>query len=328
MRRIVFLPTIAIACIAAFGATLASSEGAAAQEYPSQLIKVVIPNPPGGPGDVIARAFTDRASQKLPKGFVFEYRAGASTTTGTNAVVKADPDGYTILGLPSAGLAVTLLRKKLPYNLETDLRPIVGIGSVPLVLVARAGLKIKTIEEFKAAAQKGTLLFGSGGVGTVGHLTALSLLNELGATATHVPFRGNPEVMQAILGGSVDFFFGSIADAVAYAELADVVLLGMTADRRAATLKAVPTMTELGLAKIDSKLWYAFMAPSQTPTDRVKRLHDAIAAVASDPDLQKQVGALGFNVEIRDPAQLAAMMKAEAARWKVVIETNKIAVSE
>ncbi len=102
----------------------------------------------------------------------------------------------------------------------------------------------------------------------------------------------------------------------------------MTADRRAPTLKAVPTMAELGLAKIDSKLWYAFMAPSQTPADRVKRLHDAIAAVASDPDLQKQVGALGFNVEIRSPDQLAAMMKAEAARWKHVIETNKIAVSE
>lgn len=322
------LVSFATVCIATALMVAAPSKHAVAQDYPSQLIKVVIPNPPGGPGDVIARAFTDKAAQKLPKGFVFEYRAGASTTTGTNSVAKADPDGYTILGLPSAGLAVSVLRKKLPYNLETDLRPIVGIGSVPLVLVVRAGLKIKTIDEFKSAAQKGTLLFGSGGVGTVGHLTSMSLLNELGGKATHVPFRGNPEVMQAILGGNVDFFFGSIADALAYAESPDVVLLGTTADQRAPNLKAVPTMAEIGLPKIESKLWYAFMAPSQTPADRVKRLHDAFASVANDPDLKQQVNKLGFNVEIRGPDQLAAMMKAEAARWKQVIEINNITVPE
>src|SRR5712671_4394270 len=137
----------AIACLMAPGVC---PVGAYAQDYPNQPIKLIIPNPPGGPGDIIARAFTEKAAQTVGKPFVFEYRSGASTTIGTAFAAKAEPDGYTILGLPSSGVGAAAIKKQLRYSLETDFSPIAGIGSVPLVLVARAALNIKTKADFTA----------------------------------------------------------------------------------------------------------------------------------------------------------------------------------
>ena len=134
--------------------------------------------------------------------------------------------------------------------------------------------------------------------------------------------------MQAIVSNSLDYFFGSIADAIAFSKSPEVQILGVTADRRVKGLESIPTMAELGLPKINSKLWYAFMAPSQTPADRINRLFDAFAEVAKDPALQQQLSTFGFNVEVRDADALSQMMKEEAARWKRLIEVNNIAINE
>jgi tripartite-type tricarboxylate transporter receptor subunit TctC len=297
---------------------------ASAQDYPSQPIKVIIPNPPGGPGDIISRAFADKAAPSLGKPFVMEYRAGASTTIGTATVAKAEPDGYMLLGLPSSGTGAVAIKKQLRYNLETDFSPIAGIGTVPLVLVVREGTNIKTMPEFMSALRSGNLTFGTAGVGTIGHLSALFLMNEVEGKATHVPFKGNPEVTQALLGGHVDYSILSVADAAPYASSKDVVLIATTADRRITDLPNVPTMTELGLPQMNSKLWYAFMAPSKTPPERIKRLYNAFAEAGKALSSEKQLQSLGFNVEMRDPDALGAMIKDEIARWKKVVEVNNI----
>jgi tripartite-type tricarboxylate transporter receptor subunit TctC len=230
-----------------------------AQEYPAQPIKVIIPNPPGGPGDIIARAFTEKAAPVVGKPFIFDYRSGASTTIGTAAAARAEPDGYTILGLPSAGVGAAAIRKQLRYNLETEFSPIAGIGSVPLVLIVRAGLNINDMAGFSAAVRSRKLTFGTAGVGTIGHLTSLLLLNEIEGAATHVPFRGNPETLQALIGGHVDFSILSVADAAPYIDSKEVKLLTTTADRRLTDLPNVPTTAEVGLPNFNSKLWYAFL---------------------------------------------------------------------
>lgn len=294
------------------------------QEYPAQPIKVIIPNPPGGPGDIIARAFTEKAAPMVGKPFVFEYRSGASTTIGTASAARAGPDGYTILGLPSAGVGAAAIRKQLRYNLETDFSPIAGIGSVPLVLIVRAGLNINDMAEFSAAVRSRKLTFGTAGVGTIGHLTSLLLLNEIEGTATHVPFRGNPETLQALIGGHVDFSILSVADAAPYVDSKEVKLLTTTASRRLTDLPNVPTTAEVGLPTFDSKLWYAFLAPSKTPPDRVMRLHDAFADAGKYLDAEKPLQKLGFTVEMRDPDQIAKMISQELARWKKVIEFNNV----
>jgi tripartite-type tricarboxylate transporter receptor subunit TctC len=295
-----------------------------AQDYPSQPIKLVIPNPPGGPGDLIARAFTEKATQIVGKPFVFDYRPGASTTIGTAAAAKAGPDGYTILGLPSSGVGASALKKQLRYNLETDFAPIAGIGTVPLVLVVRASLNVKTMKDFAAAVRAGNMTFGTAGVGTIGHLTALLLMNEVEGKATHVPFKGNPEVTQALIGGHVDFSILSVADAAPYVGSKDVLFLATTADRRLSDLPDTPTMTEVGLPHVDAKLWYAFLAPSKTPADRITRLYNAFAEAGKALGSEKQLQSLGFNVEMRDPDALAKMIKGETARWKKMIEFNGI----
>jgi tripartite-type tricarboxylate transporter receptor subunit TctC len=298
--------------------------GAYAQDYPNQPIKLIIPNPPGGPGDIIARAFTEKAAQTLGKPFVFEYRSGASTTIGTASAAKAEPDGYTILGLPSSGVGAAAIKKQLRYNLETDFSPIAGIGTVPLVLVVRSGLNTKTMADFTAAVRTGKLTFGTAGVGTIGHFTALLLMNEVEGKATHVPFKGNPEVTQALLGGHVDFSILSVADAAPYVASKDVTLVATTADRRLSDLPNTPTMTEVGLPHVDAKLWYAFLAPSKTPADRITRLYNAFAEAGKGLGAEKQLQSLGFNVEMRNPDELAKMIKQELARWKKVIELNNI----
>jgi tripartite-type tricarboxylate transporter receptor subunit TctC len=295
-----------------------------AQDYPNQPIKVIIPNPPGGPGDIIARAFAEKATPMVGKPFVFEYRSGASTTIGTASAAKAEPDGYTILGLPSAGVGAAAIKKQLRYNLETDFSPIAGIGTVPLVLVVRASLNIKTMAEFTAAARAGKLTLGTAGVGTIGHLSALLLLNAVEGKATHVPFRGNPEVIQAIIGGHVDFSILSVADAAPHVDSKDVALVATTADRRVSDLPKTPTMTEVGLPQVNAKLWYAFLAPSKTPADRITRLYNAFAEAGKDLGAEKKLQSLGFNLEMRDPDALGKMIKEEIARWKKVIEVNNI----
>ena len=295
-----------------------------AQDYPNQPIKLIIPNPPGGPGDIIARAFADKATPSLGKPFVFDYRSGASTTIGTASVARAEPDGYTILALPSAGVGAAAIKKQLRYNLETDFTPIAGIGSVPLVLVVRAGANIKDMAEFSAAIRNGKLTVGSAGVGTIGHLTSLLLMNEIKGTATHVPFRGNPETVQALVGGHIDFSILSVADAAAYAESRDIKLLATTADRRLADLPNVPTMGEVGLPNVDSKLWYAFLAPSKTPAQRVARLYDSFAEAGKNLSADQPLQKLGFNLEMRNPDQMAKMISHELARWKKLIEVNNI----
>jgi tripartite-type tricarboxylate transporter receptor subunit TctC len=312
---------VAIASLIVSGACLMP---ACAQDYPNQPIKVIIPNPAGGPGDIIARAFTEKATPMVGKPFVFDYRSGGSTTIGTAAAAKAEPDGYTILGLPSAGVGAAAIKKQLRYNLETDFSPIAGIGSVPLILVVRAGLNINDLPQFLAAVQTGKLLFGTAGVGTIGHLTSLLLMNEIKGSATHVPFRGNPETLQAVIGGHVDFSILSVADAAAYADSKEVKPLATTADRRLTDLPNVPTMTEVGLPNVNSKLWYAFLAPRNTPPDRIMRLYNAFAEAGKGLGAEKQLQNLGFNVEMRNPDELAAMIKQEFVRWKKVIEFNNI----
>ena len=168
-------------------------------------------------------------------------------------------------------------------------------------------------------------MFGTAGVGTIGHLSALFLMNEVQGKATHVPFKGNPEVTQALIGGHVDFSILSVADAAPYAASNEVVLIATTADRRLDDLPNTPTMTEVGLPQVNSKLWYAFLAPSKTPADRVTRLHNAFAEAGKGRwRPRSSFKALGFNVEMRNPDALARLIKDEIARWKKVIEVNNI----
>ncbi|MFZ4288142.1 Bug family tripartite tricarboxylate transporter substrate binding protein [Variovorax sp. HJSM1_2] len=289
------------------------------------VIKMIVPNPPGGGGDVVSRIVGNKAATLLGQSFVVENKAGASTTIGTDFVAKAKPDGCTLLSLTASGVVITVLREKLPYNLQRDFVPIVGVGSYPMALIVPASSNLKTIVDVtKAAKGANGITYASGGYGTLAHLSAVRFLNEIGGTGTHIPFRGSPDAVQALLGGQVQAFFSSATEAATLVKGGRVRAVAVTSSAPQPELANVPTMASAGFADFSPRLWYAFLAPAGTPAQTVTQLGEAFTKALKDPGVLEQLASSGFSVEYRDQAAIAAYMKGEAVRWEKVIKDNGI----
>jgi tripartite-type tricarboxylate transporter receptor subunit TctC len=303
-----------------------ASLASAAETYPTRLIKMIIPNPAGGVGDLIGRVLGERVSAELGKPVVVENRAGATTMIGTQAVAQSKPDGYTILSLTASGVVVSVLKENMPYDLQRDFIPIIGVGSFPMALIVPAGSNIKSFADLVAAVKstKG-ITYASGGMGTLAHLSSVRLIKEMNGTGNHVTFS---DAIQSLLGNEVQMFFASTAEALPLSAAGQVRVLAVTSEERLSTMPEVPTMKELGFAQFNPRLWYAFLAPANTPADIVSRLHDAFAKATRDPSAQERLNAIGFAVEIKDSAAVTAFMKEEAARWSKVIKDNDIKVAD
>lgn len=292
-------------------------------------IKLIVPNPAGGTGDMIARTLAVKAGAILGQPIVVENRSGATTTIGTAAVARASPDGCTLLSLTASGVVASVLHERLPYSLERDFVALVGVGSFPMVLAVATGSKFQSVDQLASAIQspKG-LAFASAGAGTLAHLSAVSLLKAVGGSATHIPFRGNPEALQALMGEQVEFFFPSSAEAVPLMQGNKIRALAVTSDQRLAAMPTVPTMKEQGFAKFDLRLWYGFLAPAGTPAATITALEEAFAKAISDPSVQERLRSLGFVSDLQDGARLAALMKSDAERWRKVVKENGIKSSD
>ncbi|SFK84883.1 Bug family tripartite tricarboxylate transporter substrate binding protein [Falsiroseomonas stagni] len=302
---------------------------AAQASFPTRAIRLIVPNPAGGSGDTITRIIGDRLGVELGGQVVVDNRPGAATTIGTTAVARAEPDGYTLLSLPSSGLVQTVLRARLPYDLTRDFAPVLGIGSIPLVLVAAASSTIRTLDDLRRAARSGDgISYGSGGAGTIGHISGARLLGELGGRGTHVPFRGNAEVLQAMAGGHVQIMFASVAEVPPLVAAGHLRALGVTAAAREPSLPETPTMRELGFADFEPSTWYAFMAPARTPQPVLSRLSAGFTAALADPTVQAKLRELSFTTEIRNPEQLAAFLREEAHAWGKVVRENNLTASD
>lgn len=306
-----------------------SNIAAAVQVCPSAVIKMIIPNPAGGPGDLVARILGEKASADLGQPIVIENRAGATTTIGTNFVAKSKPDGCTILSLTASGVVISVLRDNLGYNLGTDFIPIVSVGSFPMVLAVPVSSSTRTFADLVALARsKEGLVYGTGGTGSLAHLSSVRLINELGGTGTHVPFRGNSDALQGLLGGHVQLFFASSAEALPLVHAGKIRVLGVTSDERLQALPEVPTMKEVGFSDFMPRLWFAFLAPASTPATTVAKLHDALSSAAKDASVRERLKALGFAPETKEGAALSSFMEAEAARWGKIVRENKITSSD
>jgi len=319
LKRLIYVAVLSTA-------SLASINNATAEDVcPARFIRMIVPNPAGGVGDLIARILGDKVGAELGKPVVIENRAGATTVIGTEVVAKAKPDGCTILSLTASGVVASVLQEKLPYNLERDFAPIIGVGSFPMVMAVPAASKLKSFADVVAAAKsKDGLTYSSGGAGTLAHLSAVRLIKEMNGTGTNIPYRGNSDAIQALLGNQVQLFFPSTAEALPLAKSGKILLLAVTSEQRLPALPDVPTMKELGFADFNPRLWYAFLAPANTPANAIKALQDAFAKAVMDPSVRERLTAMGFATEIKDPAAVSAFMKSEAARWGKVIKDNNI----
>ncbi|KQP23418.1 tripartite tricarboxylate transporter substrate binding protein [Pseudorhodoferax sp. Leaf267] len=304
--------------------------GMAQAAYPDRVIRIVVGNAAGGTDDAISRFVASKLAAEYGQGVIVENRGGGSTTIAGGVVASAAPDGHTLLCLISAGIAQTALRDRLPYNLRS-FTPIVGVGGFPLALAVSATppASIGSVGELVAAARSGNgVTFASGGVGTMAHLNMVRFLKTVGGKGVHVPYRNNPEGLQALGGGFTQVMFASASEVASLRSDGKIRVLAVTAPERLGLLADVPTMRELGFASIDPTLWYGFMAPARTPADFVAKLAASITKAVRDPEFQNRFRPMAFIEDIRTGPELDAYIGAEVARWREVILENNIRITD
>lgn len=309
---------------------LSLTDTACAQEaFPTRPIRIVVANPAGGVGDVISRTLGERAGKELNTTFFVDNRPGASTTIGTTFAARSEPDGYTILSLTSSGIVATLLQERLGYQLDRDFVPIIGVGSFPMALAISNQSNVRSIQDLAAAAKSERgVTFGSGGAGTMAHLATVRLLGELGGKGAHVPFRGNPDALQAVAGGHIDMMFPSVSEVPPLLASGSLRVLAVTGRERLPGLPDIPTMGELGFADFTPRLWYGFLAPARVPPPILLRLHAAFATALRDPAVQERLLPLGFTIEGQDAESTTRYIREDAARWQKVIQANNLRATD
>lgn len=293
---------------------------ARAQNYPSRPVRLIVGFAPGGGNDIVARLMGQWLSDRLGQQFVVENKPGAGTNIAAELVITAAPDGYTILlaGVPNAVNAT--LYHKLSFNFIRDTTPIVGIASVPNVMLVNPAFPAKTLAKFitYAKANPGKVNMASPGIGSGGHLSGELFKYLAGVDLTHVPFRGNGPALAALLGGQVDVLFPPIAASIKYIETGKLHGLGVTSAKRADTLLEIPAIGEVvpGYAMV---AWYGFAAPKGTPAEVVDKINKEINAALADPKIRERIVALGGTIIGGSPAEFGKLIANETEKWAKVI---------
>ena len=308
------------------GATLC---GAAHAEYPDKAITAIVPFPPGGSTDAIARAIGPKITQKLGQPYIVENRAGATGAIGAGMVKRAAPDGYTIMVAPISVYAVNpLLQKGLSYDPSTDFDLLTVAVRAPNVLVAYPGFPVNNVAELVAYLKKnpGKITFASSGAGSSDHLTAALFWQQSGTSGIHVPSKGGAPAITDLLGGHADLSFQNINVVAGHIKAGKLKALAVTGDKRAAILPQVPTLTESGVKNVDVYSWQAVAAPKGLPADVKAKLHGAIVGALNDPELKAKLTEQGFEVVANSSEEFTRFQAQELARWRTVVETGKITV--
>jgi len=299
---------------------------AAAQSYPSHPVKFIVPFPPGGINDVLARIVGDKLQAKWGQPVVVENRTGANGNIGAELAAQAEPDGYTIFVSAPGPLAINrLLYPHLAYKTE-DFVPITVIGSVPNLAIVRKDLPVNSLKELVDYVKQndGKVIYGSQGVGATTHLTANMFMTMTGTHMVHVPYRGETLVLNDLLGGHVDLFFGNISAGLALYRAGKVKVLAVADTARNDAIPDVPTTGEAGLPGLVAVGWFAMAGPPGLKPE----LRDKIAADANEAialaDVQTKMRAVGVTPMGGSPAKMAAFIKEETERWGEVIRKNNI----
>jgi tripartite-type tricarboxylate transporter receptor subunit TctC len=309
----------------AVGLTIAT--GALAQAWPSKPVTLLVPFPPGGSTDLIARTLGPKLQEKLGSTFIVENKAGATGTVGAGIVKRAAPDGYTIF-VSSLGPFVIAphLIKAAPYDALKDFDYITVAVQAPNVLAVPASSPHKNMADVIAfhKANPGKMSFASSGNGSSDHLTAELFWQQTGTAGLHIPYKGGAPAMADLLGSQVDATFMNINTGLPNIRAGKLRALAITSAKRSPLLPDVPTMDELGIKGVTVYSWQAFAAPKGLPADIKAKLHDALVAGLNDPAVKPKLLDLGFEIVGNTPEEFTAFQAAEFARWKKVIETGKI----
>ena len=293
------------------------------QGFPSKPLRLIVPAAAGGTVDILARAVSTPLSESLGQPVLVENRPGAGTNIGMEAVVRAEPDGHTILvgGVPVATNRV--MYPKLAFDPASDLAPVTLLVISGNVLVVHPSLPVHSVKELIAYAKErpGQLNFGSPATGSTPHLAG-ELFNHLaGVRLVHVPYKGAAPALNDLIGGRLQLSFDNIPPALPHVRAGRLRALAVTSGQRQADLPELPTIAEAGLPGFEVSAWFGFLVPAATPSDAVKRLESETAKVLAIPAVRERLTQLGFKVDGRGAAAYRAYIRAEADRWSPVIRS-------
>jgi tripartite-type tricarboxylate transporter receptor subunit TctC len=318
-------PFAALVLLALFTAGTAG----AADPYPTKPIRIIVPFPPGGPADALARTVGERLAQALGQSVVVDNRPGAGGNIGMELGAKAAPDGHTLVLAPAGNLTVNpSLYRNVPYDVGRDFAPVTVIAAVPNVLIVNPQVPAKDVGELiaYAKANPGKLNYSSPGAGSGAHLAGELLRSSAGVDIMHVPYNGIAPAVTAVVSGDVQMMFAGAPSALPQAAGGKVRMIGVASPKRIAAAPSVPTLDESGLPGFDVTSWYSIVAPAGTPPAVIDRLQKEIARALENPEVKAKLVGLGAEPVANSPAEFAAMIKVETAKWGKIVKDANIKV--
>jgi tripartite-type tricarboxylate transporter receptor subunit TctC len=305
---------------------LVLAASAIAQDYPSRPIKFIVPYPPGGGTDVVARIVNEPLATELGQPIIIDNRGGAAGNLGTDIVAKSPADGYTILFTLSSHTINPKLYEKLPFDVERDFVPVSLVAMIPQILVVNPSVPITSVKELiaYAKANPGKLNYASVGIGSPAHIAGELFKLKTGVDMVHVPYKGGGPAVIDTIGGQVQLAFVSMPAAWQHVKSGRLRALGVTSAKRSVTAPDVPTIAESGVPDYVVDSWYGALAPAKTPPAVVAKLTAAFAKVLDNPQVKERLLAQGAEAAPLPPAEFDRRIKDELAKWELVIKTARI----
>ena len=301
------------------------SGNAISQNYPTKPIRLVVPFPPGGPTDIVARPLSLLLEERLKEQIVIENKGGAGGSIGADLVAKAAPDGYTLLmGTVGTNAINGSLYKQLPYDMTKDFTPIALVASAPVVITVNSNDRIKTLAELiaEARAKPDSIAFGTAGNGTPGHLTGALFESVAQVKFKHIPYKGSAPAVTDLLGGQIPLVFDPIQSVLPHIISGKLRALAVTSKTRSPLLPNVPTVAELGYPQFESTAWWALFAPAKLPEAITKKLRATTESIAQSPAFKERLGNLGVQPNTDFKETLANFQTSEIAKWARVVRDS------
>ena len=295
-------------------------------DYPSRPVKVIVPSPPGGGTDILARVLAQHFSKALGQPFVVENKPGAGNMIGIESVARAPADGYTLLVVASTLALNSVLYKKVPYDPVRDFAPITLAATAPNVLIVNPGLPVKSLPEFiaLAKAKPGALSYGTPGIGTSPHLSMELLKSMAGIDLQHVPYRGTAAAVTDVIGGQIAATFANALTAKPHVDSGRVRALAVSGPSRVDAFPAVPPVAEAGVRGYEAMQWYGMAAPAGTPAPIIARLHVEAAKALQSDEMKEKLALDGAQPVASTPAEFAALIRRELDKWSRVVRAAGI----
>ncbi|GGX13821.1 ABC transporter substrate-binding protein [Pigmentiphaga litoralis] len=316
----------ALATLCTLAAWPAAVFAATAADWPTGMVRIIVPFPPGGTTDAVARLLAEDLAKSSGKSVIVENRPGANTQIGTDAVAKAAPDGLTLLFTTSPYAIIAAMYPKLPYDPAKDLVPVVRVAENAMLLVAHPGAPAKTVRDMVALAKDkpGALTIASVGNTGMSYMSSELFAASAGIQVTHVPYKGTGQAMPDLLGGQVSYFFDNPSTSLPYVRSGKLMAIASTGRKREAALSDVPTLAEGGLTGFETVNWYGIFAPARTPAEVLDRINRDVVRFVTRPDVKERLARDSVEVVGSSRPDFASFLQKDMAKWATVVKERNI----